>query len=76
MREITSMTLEGMKMAFTWITWGELDGANSERGKHTEFPPKWPLQPKLQEFRMIQTKQSGFNFFTVSRSHNHLANEN
>ena len=30
LREIISMTLEGKEMVFTRITWGELEGANSE----------------------------------------------
>ena len=38
LREILSMTLEGKEMVFTRITWGELDGANSEQGETTEFP--------------------------------------
>ena len=37
MREMISMTLEGKEKVFTRITWGELEGANSERGETTEF---------------------------------------
>ena len=31
------MTLEGKEMVVTRITWGELEGAYSERGETTEF---------------------------------------
>ena len=31
------MTLEEKEKVFTRITWGELEGANSERGETTEF---------------------------------------
>ena len=48
-REIISMTLEGKEMVFTRITWGELEGANSERGETTGFP----LCAKFQFFYQI-----------------------
>ena len=43
MRETISMTREGNEMVFTRITWGELEGANSERGETTEFHLSYAL---------------------------------
>ena len=54
------MTLEGKEMAFTRITWGELEGANSERGETTGFrclccvkQSNWLAMTTDRLFRMI-----------------------
>lgn len=46
-REIISMTLEGVEMVFTRIKWGELEGANSERGETTAFHWEYFISAKV-----------------------------
>ena len=49
MREIISMTLEGKEMVFTWITWGEPEGANPRGLTRTGAKPLDSGQSILQQ---------------------------